>query len=125
MEAHRFAKTSVGFNLLNLPVNVFFANNHEIIASGDFTKYSSSPIRFWKLVFGNENRHFKPTLVRQTIVTWVHETGGVSKKALAALLYHSPETQDAWYNFGLVKRNLDTLVSVSCFCLNGQKWFFN
>ena len=44
----------------------------------------------WATVFETANKVFKPLLVRQTLVTWVHDVGHIPVDRLSAMLYHTP-----------------------------------
>ena len=61
--------------------------------------------RFLKTVFRNNNLHFKPSLIHESVVTWAHTLGGFTTKQLAAVMYHNEQTQRDWYNFTAVSKN--------------------
>ena len=55
-------------------------------------------------MFSNVNLHFKPTLIRLSVLTWAHTLGGFTIKQLAAVMYHNEQTQRDWYNSTAVSK---------------------
>ena len=76
-------------------------------------------------MFSNDNLHFKPMLIRQSVLTWTHTLGGFTIKQLAAVMYHNEQTQRDWYNFTAVSNNNEATVPKVTIGRNTIQFFLN